>query len=273
MSSATDLRAIAQQLKAAQDDGRQVAPITSQAASFDLSSAYAVAHLIHEARQREGAVPVGRKIGLTNRAAWPRLGVDAPMWAYMYDTTVVQLGVAHATYSMARFPEPKIEPEIVVHFSSAPPVDGGVAAILACIDWVAHGFEIVTSHFPGWKFQAADIVADSGAHGALLLGEPQSLGRLGADVIAALERFSLALSCNGAVREVGRGANVLGSPLAAVAQLLAVLAMQPQYSPLQANEIVTTGTLTTALPVQAGETWRTDLDGIALPGLSVEFVM
>ena len=25
------------------------------------------------------------------------------------------------------------------------------AAILACIDWIAHGVEIVQSHFPGWK--------------------------------------------------------------------------------------------------------------------------
>ena len=28
--------------------------------------------------------------------------------------------------------------------------------ILGCIDWMAHGFEIVVSVFPGWKFTAAD---------------------------------------------------------------------------------------------------------------------
>src|SRR5665811_2090862 len=92
------------------------------------------------------------------------------------------------------------------------------------------------------------------------------------DLIAALERFSLTLSCDGAVREVGRGSNVLGSPLAAVAHLIAVLAKQPQYLPLQANEMVTTGTVTSARSVHAGEIWRTELDGIALPGLSVEFL-
>src|SRR5665811_671966 len=92
------------------------------------------------------------------------------------------------------------------------------------------------------------------------------------DLIAALERFSLTLSCDGAVREVGKGSNVLGSPLAAIAHLITVLAKQPQYMPLQANEMVTTGTLTAALSVHAGETWRTELEGIALPGLSVKLL-
>jgi hypothetical protein len=39
--------------------------------------------------------------------------------------------------------------------------------------------------------------------------------------------------------------------------------------PLAAGEIVTTGTLTRALPVSAGETWRTELTGVALDGLCV----
>jgi 2-keto-4-pentenoate hydratase len=70
-----------------------------------------------------------------------------------------------------------------------------------------------------------------------------------------------------------RGTNVLGSPLAAIMHLIDVLAKQPKYMPLQANEIVTTGTITTALSVQVGETWRTELEGIALPGLYVEFMV
>jgi hypothetical protein len=30
---------------------------------------------------------------------------------------------------------------------------------------VAHGYEIVHTHFPGWKFSAAQAVADGGLHG------------------------------------------------------------------------------------------------------------
>ena len=42
--------------------------------------------------------------------------------------------------------------------------------------------------------------------------------------------------------------------------------------PLQANELVTTGTLTGAHSIQAGETWSTELEGIPLPGIFVQFV-
>ena len=272
MASTFDPHAIAHQIKAAQDEARQIEPFTSKLIGFDVSSAYAVAHLVHETRLQEGAVPVGRKIGFTNPDMWSRYGVREPIWAYIYDTTVVRLSDKHETCKIGRFAEPKIEPEIVFHFRSAPPVGGDLPAILECIDWVAHAFEIVQSHFPGWKFQAADTVADWALHGTLLVGEPQAVERQGTNLRAALEDFSIALSCDGKVSEVGRGSNVLGSPLAAIAHLIAVLANQPQYQPLQANEMVTTGTVTTAQTVRAGERWRTELQGIALPGLSVEFV-
>jgi len=81
------------------------------------------------------------------------------------------------------------------------------------------------------------------------------------------------LSCDGELREQGQGANALGSPLRAVAHLIDVLAKQPQALPLQAGELVTTGTLTAALPIKAGQRWSTNLDGIDLPGITVSFEM
>ena len=272
MPQALDFCAIAREIKTAQYEVRQIEPVTSRLSGFDVESAYEVAHLVHEVRVDDGAVPVGRKIGFTNPDMWALYGVREPIWAYVYDTTVVRLSATHATCSIGRFAEPKIEPEIVLHFRSAPPVGGDLSAILGCVDWIAHAFEIVQSHFPGWKFQAADAVADSALHGTLLVGEPRAVDRFGKDLTAVLERFSVALSCDGKVREVGRGSNVLGSPLAAVARLIAVLAKQPQYMPLLANEMVTTGTITAAPSVRAGETWRTELENIALASLSVEFV-
>ena len=272
ISHKPNVHAIAREMKSAQDEARQIEPFTSRLRGFDVATAYEVAHMIHHARLEAGAVPVGRKIGFTNPEMLARYGVSEPIWAYIYDTTVVRLSGNVGVCSIGRFADPKIEPEIVVHFGSAPSVDAGPSAILECIDWIAHAFEIVQSHFPDWKFQAPDTVADSGLHGTLLVGEPQPVDRLDTDLTTALERFSIALSCGGKVCEVGTGSNVLGSPLAAVAHLIAVLAKQPQYAPLQAGEMVSTGTLTAALSVHAGETWSTELRGIALPGLSVKLV-
>lgn len=271
MLTDAQLVAIAEQIKTAQDEARQIAPLTSQVADFDLTCAYAVADLIHRKRVQQGAVPVGRKIGFTNPDMWSLYGVREPIWAFMYNTTVAAVTGGHTTCSIGRFTEPKIEPEIVFHFRSAPPIGGDPSAILRCIDWVANGFEIVQSHFPGWKFRAPDTVADWALHGTLLVGEPQSTDRLGPALAAKLESFSLSLFCNDSLREVGTGANVLGSPLLAVAHIIGVLQRQADSMPLQAGEMVTTGTITLAQTIRAGERWKTEVQGIALPGLSVEF--
>jgi 2-oxo-3-hexenedioate decarboxylase len=199
------------------------------------------------------------------------------VWAYVYDTTVTYLadnlaeGSGPQTCSLRGFVQPKIEPEIIFHFKSAPPPGGDVAAVLACIDWVAHGFEMVQSHYPGWKFQAADAIADWGMHGRLLVGKPHAVDTLGAGLYEALAAFTLALSEGGKLIESGVGANVLGNPVAAVVHLMEVLARQLPYQHLQANEIVTTGTVTSAYAVEPGQTWETRVEGIALPGLSVVF--
>ncbi|WP_428420573.1 2-keto-4-pentenoate hydratase [Methylibium sp.] len=272
MTAAPNLEHFARQIKAAQDAACQIAPFTSQVDGFDVPAAYAVAQRVHEARLRDGARAVGRKIGFTNPEMWSLYGVREPIWAHVYDRTVVRVAGGYHVCHLAPFTEPKIEPEIVLHFHRAPPVGADPAAILACIDWVAHAFEIVQSHFPGWRFQAADTVADAALHGTLLVGEPQPVAQLQPGLMTALAAFSVELVCNGAVREVGVGANVLGSPLAALAHLVGVLDGQPGSLPLQADELVTTGTLTTAQPVRAGQTWHTALRGIALPGLVVEFV-
>lgn len=271
MPTQLDLRALAFEMKAAQDSAHQVEPFTTRLPVFDLAAAYEVAHIIHRARLAEGAKPVGRKIGFTNPDMWTTFGVCEPIWAYIYDTTVVRLSDTQAKCRLSSFVEPKIEPEIVFGFRAAPRTGAGLIEVLSVIDWVAHGFEIVQSHFPGWKFQAPDTVADWALHGTLLVGPPQPLPQLGTDVVAALESFALTLSCNGRHVETANGSNVLGSPLSAITHLLSVLAKQPDYAPLQAGEIVTTGTVTTARSVQAGETWRTEVRGIALPGLTVEF--
>ena len=272
MPAELDLRALALEMKAAQDSARQVEPFTTRLPNFDLSAAYEVAHLIHRARQAAGAKPVGRKIGFTNPDMWAKFGVREPIWAYIYDTTVVHLDDTRTTCRLSRFVEPRIEPEIVFQFRTAPRTGAGLSGVVNAIDWVAHGFEIVQSHFPGWKFQAADTVADWALHGTLLIGPRQPLSRLGRDVVDALESFTLTLSCDGRHVETGKGSNVLASPVAAIVHLLSALAKQPKYAPLQAGEIVTTGTITTAQSIQAGETWRSEVQGIALPGLTVGFL-
>lgn len=264
-----ETKRIAAEIRSAQDSGSAIEPITSRIAGFTIGAAYQVAQHIHDARVADGASPVGRKIGFTNARVQSQYGVLAPIWGYVHDTTLIRLPSGDATYRIAHLAEPRIEPEIVLHFAETPPAGSDAATILACVDWVAHGYEIVRSIYPDWKFQAADAVAASGMHAALLLGEPQPVDRLGDDLLGALERFTLILSCDGQLRDSGTGANVLGNPVSAIVHLMSVL--EEHAMPLQAGEMVTTGTITSAELIHPGETWRTEIAGIGLPGLSVTF--
>ena len=144
--------------------------------------------------------------------------------------------------------------------------------ILEAVEWVAPAFEVVDCLYPDWKFRVQDTVAHQGLHAALILGAQVSLppDRI-ADWSDRLRECRATLSRNGQVADRGAGANALGHPALALAFLADVLAGQPQFGPLASGEIVTTGTLTAALPIAAGETWRFELEGIALAPLTVRF--
>lgn len=260
----------AQAVLAALSSGRSIPNFTSRDAAFGETEAYAVAAALHQARLARGERAVGRKIGFTNRSLWPVYGVHEPIWGHVYDTTVVYARDGRAAIPVGPLPEPRIEPEIVLHFAAAPPVTRDEAAILACVDWIAHGFEIVQSPFRDWKFKVADTVAANGLHGALVIGTPVPVAGI-ADCARKLREFRLTLIKDGAPQAEGTGANVLDSPLLAFAHFAGVLARLPQFAPVGAGEVVTTGTLTDAYPVKAGETWSTRLAGIELPGLELAF--
>jgi len=260
----------AEELLAAIDRGRSVPLFTARDPAFGVPEAYALAEALHRARLARGERVVGRKIGFTNRSLWPRYGVDAPIWGHVYDRTAVYARDARAEIPIGSLAEPRIEPEIVLHFAAAPPAAGDEAAILACVDWIAHGFEIVQCPFRDWKFKPADAIAANGLHGALVIGTPAPVAGI-ADCARKLRELRLTLLRNGVPHAEGTGANVLGSPLLAFGHFAGVLARLPQFAPVTAGEVVTTGTLTDAFPVAAGETWRTRIEGIELPGLEISF--
>ena len=235
-----------------------------------VDGAYALAFDIHARRRARGERPVGRKIGFTNRTIWAEYGVWEPIWSHVYDSTVHHVTDGHARIAIGHLLQPRIEPEIQLHFARIPPVTRDEAAILEAVDWIAHGFEIVQSVYPDWRFTQADAIAAFGLHGALVIGRPVSVRDID-DCAAKLRTFTVILSRDDGQTVRGGGADVLDTPLLAFAHLAEMLAAQARFSPVQAGEIVTTGTLTPARPVSAGETWTTVLDGIGLPGMSITF--
>ncbi len=250
---------------------RQIQPFSSRPLGLTVDDAYRVTPQVRQMHESRGAKALGRKIGFTNRTIWAEYGVYAPIWGYVFDRSVHDLA-AVATLPLAQFSEPRIEPEIVFGLAAAPSAAMDETALLSCIGWIALGFEIVQSIFPGWKFAAADTVAANGLHGALLIGPRHPVPSQAAEWQRALAGFEISLSCDGRPIDRGHAENVLGGPLSALRHLVGLLACDRVNPQLAAGEIVCTGTLTKAMPITAGETWSARPAGIGLDAIELSFI-
>ena len=109
-------------------------------------------------------------------------------------------------------------------------------------------------------------------HGALMIGPRHRISDRNAQQwLTALKAFEIKLYKDGPFVDCGTAMSVLDGPLSALAHLVRLLDRDPDNPQLQAGEIVTTGTVTRAFPVAGGQTWTTEINGIALDPLSVTF--
>lgn len=212
----------------------------------------------------------GRKIGFTNRQMWKVFGVESPIWGYVTSRTTHELADVQVM-ALDEFSEPRIEPEIMFGLGAAPAPAMSDSALLDCVEWIALGYEIVQSIFPGWKFSASDTVAANGVHGALLIGTRHAIAPRKAEWQRELSTFEVELYCNDELVQRGGGSLVLDSPLMALRHLVELLADDPHNPPLRAGEVVSTGTLTLAMPVKPGERWTTKAAGIPLEEITLGF--
>jgi 2-oxo-3-hexenedioate decarboxylase len=265
-----DLKAVADEVVASLAGHYQIPTFSSRPGGLTLAQAYRVAPLLRAAFEARGEKISGRKIGFTNRDMWKVYDVQSPIWGYATDRTTHELARTQAM-RVKDFVEPRIEPEIMLGLKAAPLPGMNEMALLDCIDWVALGYEIVQSIFPGWKFTAPDTVAANGVHGALVIGARHPIGLRKKEWLTELSSFRVDLYCNGKPSQRGSGALVLGSPLLALRHLVDLLADDPHNPPLRAGDTISTGTLTLAMPIGAGETWTTKVSGIRLEEIALRF--
>lgn len=260
-----------------------------------LDEAYRLAAEADALRVAAGDAPRGWKIGFTNRQIWPRYGVHQPIWARVWHSTLTLLEGCEARVSLRGLVQPRIEPEIVFGFARAPEADMDAQALWDCLDWIAHGVEIVHTHLPGWTFKsAAEPVADFGLHGRLIVGPRFALARPGrrlragpmdragdpasghgtdrADAwVARLAALQLSLHEGGRRVDQGVASVVLDGPFQALQTWLRAMATVTPDRQVRAGDLVTTGTITDAWPVSPAQTWSTQPSDPAFPGLRLSF--
>lgn len=241
----------------------------AQAVGSDVAAAYQLALAVRALRLARGEHSRGYKIGFTNRTLWARYGVAAPIWGTVWNTTLVACE-GYGELPLSNTCQPRIEPEIVFALRATPPQQPSLEQLFDCVDWLAPGFEVVQSHLPDWKFNAAQTVADGGLHARLLVGAHwpvRELAATGQALDATLAQARVSLQCNAAVVEVGAGQQVLDGPLHALLHFVQAQQACPGAPALQAGDVVTTGTWTDAWPVTPGQVWQANWD---LPALKLE---
>lgn len=255
-------------------------PLLSADGKLSVDDAYDVALNIVKIRTAQGENPIGRKIGFSNQKLWNVYGkgsLNAPIWSTMYDSTVQYAMDNVAIHNLSKSQQPRIEPQLVFKLARTPEADIDLEGMSDCLEWIAHGFEVVTSPFRHWEFEASDAIAAFGLHRALIVGEPRMISRqsrrsLPQVLASATLSLSRSVAGTSSLCAAGFGKDVQGSPLHALLALHQQLQQQPDAPKLQAGEIVSTGSWTNALPVKRGEIWSSAFSQLNLGGLTVSFI-
>lgn len=265
-----EIEAIVQELLSAYETGRMLAAPLSSRTGFDLDTAYAVEGRLKKLREAAGHRSLGRKVGYANKAMWRILKLETLVWGHMYNDTVHYSRSNTATLSIAHPRSLKIEPEIVFGLKEAITTGLDAKAALERTDWLALGFEIIDCPYPEWQFQPGDFVASYGLHAALVLGEkahvrPEVINKL----VDELPRFTLRIRKDDELIEEGSGKNSLRSPALCLAELGTAILNRCPDEPLNAGEIISSGTLTAGHLTTKGDRWTAQVQGLDLPALTL----
>lgn len=243
----------------------------SRPGGLTLAQGFEVGEHLRLLRLARGERQLGWKIGFTNRSIWPRYGVFAPIWGPVYDSTTTLLESTEARVSLQGLSQPRLEPEVAFAFARAPRAGMSLAELRGCLRWVAHAFEIVHTHCADWKFDAADCEADFALHGRLYIGPRFSLEDAASWPTLAedLANLQVELHRDGQCQDRGVGSVVLDGPLSALKTWIDAMPTHSPFWEVQAGDVVTTGTITDAQPMAAGQRWTSVLSDARLKGLTL----
>jgi 2-keto-4-pentenoate hydratase len=222
-----------------------------------LDAGYAVQDDLH---RRLTAAGYGRrcgwKIGCTTPVMQQYLNIDSPCAGGLFTTAVLQ---SPAEVPFAGYAAPGVECEIAVRLGADLPRTGTAYdrhAVSGAVAQVHAAIEIVDQRLAGWRDLATPVlVADDFFQAGAVVGPPVDFDP-GMDLAALTGEMTV----NGASVGTGRGGDVLGHPLDA----LAWLANQrlAQGSALRQGDLVLTGSVVQTHWVAAGDTVTARIAGL-----------
>lgn len=260
MTQAMAVLQAAERLDQATAQGKPCAPIRDLLGDKDISAAYLVQSKLIARRAAEGHVRVGRKIGLTSEAVQRQLGVDQPDFGVLLDRMWIPDG---GLVPAGLLLQPRIEAEIA--FRLATDLDGDITPerLRGAVAASYAALEIVDSRIAGWDITIVDTVADNASSGLFVISD-REVPLDGLD----LASVGMQMLRNDTVVSTGAGSACLGHPLNALAWLASTAAAYGD--PLRAGDIVLSGALGPMVPVQPGDTFIAEIDGLGDIAVSFE---
>lgn len=254
MISNEQVKEIAKYLLDAEYEKREVVKVTASIKpdlSFD--EAYLVQEELVRTKLNEGKKIVGPKMGLTSYAKMKQMGVEEPLYGYVFDYMLIENG---GKVHLSDLIHPKVEAEIA--FVMGEDVEGpGItgAQVLAATEYVLPALEIIDSRYENFNFTLPDVVADNASTSRVVFGT----------TLKSPEQFELDLvgttiSINGEIKELGAGAAVLGHPANSVAMLANMLARKGDK--VKKGDIILTGGITGAVMLANGDVVSGKFDGL-----------
>ncbi len=235
---------LAAHLEAAEREARDVTKITDDFPAMTWDDAYDIQDEIRRRKESRGQRTAGLKAGLTSHAKMKQMGVSTPCFGFVSDTMAVPDG---GEIDCKQLIHPKVEAEICV-VTKAPLKGPGchVGAVLAAIDFVIPGVEVIDSRYRDFKFDLKSVIADNTSASRFVIGgRPRNVEELD------LRTLGVVLEKNGRIVALAAGAAVLGHPAAAVAMMANHLGARGQEIP--AGSFIMTGGVTEAIAVGPGD--------------------
>ncbi len=243
------MKILAEMLLTAEKNRKPILPLTESDPGITVDEAYRIQLQVIEMKKSSGQVVVGKKIGITSRAMQTMLGVNEPDYGQILDGMVVMEG---EQIRAADLIQPRIEGELAFILREDLKGPGvTLADVIRCSEGVIPALEIIDSRIADWKIKLPDTVADNASSARIVLG-----GKITPILGLDLRTVGMVLEKNGEVVATAAGAAVLGNPAQAVAWLANKLAVYGIM--LRKGEVILSGSLTAAVPVNAGDFIRAD---------------